>query len=73
MMDVDGKEFILNPQQQFRLKPETWHSITALEDSVIMEISTYDSPSDTVRMPGRESKFVGWRICKNPEKCIKNL
>jgi len=73
VLDINGKERMFSPQQKLNLPPKTWHSVTALEDSVIMEISTFDRASDTVRMKGRESKFVGWRVCKHPEKCTIDL
>lgn len=48
-LTMDGRAHLLMPKQWARVRPGTWHSFAGLEDSVILESSTHDDPSDSYR------------------------
>jgi len=49
LIEVSGKRWIMNVGDSVRIKPETYHSFTGLEDSDVMEFSTRHLESDSYR------------------------
>lgn len=48
---LNGKVKELRPRQWARIRPGDWHSMGAIEDSVLLEASTHDDPQDSFRDP----------------------
>jgi len=48
-MKVEDKVYLMKPGDTLRLKPNTFHSFLGLENSVILEASTFHSDDDVVR------------------------
>ncbi len=55
VLEKDGvkKCFIFNTGEKLEIEPGVIHQLQALEDSILVEVSTRDYPEDSVRlMPG---------------------
>ena len=61
LLEIDDDKFLMEKGQAFRLWPNTEHRFGALEDSLIIESSTFHEDSDSYRTE------VGGRI---PEKIM---
>jgi mannose-6-phosphate isomerase-like protein (cupin superfamily) len=55
VIELNTVEYTLGPGQWLRVRPGDWHSFAALADSVLLEASTHDDPSDSYRDPSRLS------------------
>lgn len=50
-LTVKGEDYVLNPLSKPKtIKPGTPHRFRGIVDSIILEISTHDSPNDVVRL-----------------------
>lgn len=54
-IELAGVECVLQPQEWLRVRPGTWHTMAALADSVLLEASTHDDPTDSYRDLSRPS------------------
>ena len=63
LFELNDNKFELNEGDSVRIKPNTWHRFTGLEDSIIIEFSTHHEDDDTIRSTnstkvfGLKSKF----------------
>ena len=48
-MEIGSKKVIMLPGESVRIKPNTRHRFTGLEDSEIIEFSTHHEDSDSYR------------------------
>lgn len=61
MLECYGKQYFMSPKTWHRVRPGVWHRFAGIEDSVILEASTHDEPSDSYRQEGQSSgKTPNW-------------
>ena len=50
LLEYGGVKIVLEPGDSIRIKPNTLHRFTGIEDSVIIEFSTHHEDSDSYRL-----------------------
>ena len=59
LVEVDGKKWIMNPEDSVHILPNTWHRFTGITDAQIIEFSSHHEDSDSYRkeMSGKVNLF----------------
>lgn len=61
-MEIDGKITEMRDGESIRINPGVYHRFKGLENTIIIETSTFDSPDDSYRVEGQESRRFDYAI-----------
>jgi len=62
LMEIDGKKFIMKPEDSVHVLPNIWHRFTGLTDAQIIEFSSHHEDSDSYRkeLSGKVNLFKAY-------------